>query len=130
MAKVLVYDVDSKERNLIIKELFLILSDLNSFDDVFAFLSGFVTPSEALMLGRRIRIAQMLIAGETHDEIKKKMKVGYQTITRIEHWLKSDENKHLLIKRKIGKETQKNKSRKSTRSYSMLDKYAMHRFWN
>jgi len=129
MAKVLVYEVDNKERQDLVKELFLILSSLNSLDDVFTFLSGFVTPSEALMFGRRIQVAKSLISGSTHDEIRKKLKVSYQTITKIEHWLKADEGRHLFIKRKIGSSASNKKRKKADGEYSMLNKYAKHQLW-
>jgi len=129
MAKVLVYEVDSKERRAMVNELFLVLSQLNSLDDVFIFLSGFVTPSEALMLGRRIAVAKLLLTGNTHDEIREKLKVSYQTITKMEHWLKADENRHLLIKRKIGKTNSTKSSKGIKGEHQMLDKYATHRLW-
>jgi uncharacterized protein YerC len=51
------------------------------------FLEGLLTPSEQIMLGRRIWIARMLLAGSTYQEIGKKLKVGTTTIIKIERWL-------------------------------------------
>jgi uncharacterized protein YerC len=51
------------------------------------FLRDLLTPSERIMLGRRIIIARLLIAGKTHYEIKRKMGVGKKTIRNIQRWL-------------------------------------------
>jgi uncharacterized protein YerC len=44
-------------------------------------------PSERIMLGRRIIIARLLIAGNSHYEIKRRVGVGKNTIRRVQRWL-------------------------------------------
>jgi uncharacterized protein YerC len=39
------------------------------------------------MLGRRIMIARKLIAGESHRKIEIDMKVGRDTVQRVQRWL-------------------------------------------
>ncbi len=51
------------------------------------FLRDLLTESERIMLGRRILIARMLIAGETSYSIRKKLRVGIDTIWKVERWL-------------------------------------------
>ncbi|MBI5156192.1 hypothetical protein HZA45_02860, partial [Candidatus Peregrinibacteria bacterium] len=49
------------------------LSDLQTSTAIGAFLADMLTPSERVMLGRRVRIAQLLLAGFSQDEICKKL---------------------------------------------------------
>ena len=51
------------------------------------FLRDLLTESERIMLGRRIIIARKLIAGESHRDIESQMRVGRDTIGRIQKWL-------------------------------------------
>ena len=52
------------------------------------FLKDLLTPSERIMLGRRILIARSLICEEPALEIAERMKVGLCTIYRVERWLR------------------------------------------
>ena len=51
------------------------------------FLRDLLTESERIMLGRRILIARMLIAGKKYDDIAHSLRVGSDTVYRIERWL-------------------------------------------
>ncbi len=52
------------------------------------FLRDLLTSSERLMLGRRIIIARLLIAGSSYEDIQKRLRVGRATISRVHRWLK------------------------------------------
>jgi len=58
-------------------------------DSTKAFLRELLTPSERIMLGRRIWIARLLLSGHTHAEIGEKLGVGPNTIVKVERWLKN-----------------------------------------
>jgi uncharacterized protein YerC len=51
------------------------------------FLRDLLTPSERIMLGRRIIIARMLINGSLQEEISQRLRVGRSTIWRVQKWL-------------------------------------------
>jgi uncharacterized protein YerC len=51
------------------------------------FLRDLLTKSERIMLGRRILIAQRLVAGETYDAIQSELGAGPGTIAGVERWL-------------------------------------------
>ena len=51
------------------------------------FLSGLLTPSEQIMLGRRIWIARLLLENKTYHNIDEQLHVGPNTIMRTELWL-------------------------------------------
>lgn len=126
MAKVRVYTVDPKEKYKIIGELFEIIVNLKTKKEVVGFLIDLLTPSEILMIARRIQVAKMLLEEDNYEIIRKRLKVSNQTITKIEYWLKNDEEKNKLIIEKIEQLKKMAKTRRF--SDNMLDKYAHHRF--
>lgn len=52
-----------------------------------AFLKDLLTESERIMLGRRIMIARRLLAKEGPASIAADLKVGFDTIYRVQRWL-------------------------------------------
>ena len=129
MPKVKVHTVDARERYRIIGELFEVITNLRTKQEVINFLVGLLTSSEALMIARRLQIAKMLINEEGYDIIKKKLRVSHQTIASVEKWLQRDDDKRKIIIRKI-KEIEKSAGTKNSSRYSgnLLDRYAQHRF--
>lgn len=128
MAKVKVYSVDRQEKYRIAGELFEIIASLKTKKEVVDFLIGLFTASETLMIARRIQIAKMLILEKNYDEIRKELKVSFQTINKVEHWLKNDEDKMKLIAAKIKAIERREKEYDKKYSGNLLDKYAHHRF--
>lgn len=55
--------------------------------DMKAFLRDLLTMSERIMVGRRITIARMLLAGFSSEEICRKLGVGSDTVWRVRRWL-------------------------------------------
>ncbi len=51
------------------------------------FLRDLLTPSERIMLGRRLIIARKLLSGETYDDITQSLRVGSDTVSRVDRWL-------------------------------------------
>lgn len=68
--------------------LYTAASAVRGREAVKLFLRDLLTPSERVMLGRRIIIARMLIAGESYNEIGKRLRVGKTTISRVHRWLR------------------------------------------
>ena len=54
------------------------------------FLRDLLTPSERVMLGRRILIARMLLRGDSFREIEESLGVGQETIHRVKRWLRDE----------------------------------------
>lgn len=51
------------------------------------FLRDLLTESERIMLGRRVLIARHLLAGKAPTDIASDLKVGLDTIYRVQRWL-------------------------------------------
>lgn len=80
-------DLTEKEKIKTLDMLYTAASSIRGRKSVKLFLRDLLTPSERIMLGRRIWIARFLINGETHESIAKRLGVGMGTIQRVERWL-------------------------------------------
>jgi uncharacterized protein YerC len=80
-------DLTKEETIVTLDTLYTAASTLKGRDAVKLFLRDLLTPSERIMLGRRIIIARLLIAGESYDKIRERMGVGRNTIGRVQRWL-------------------------------------------
>ncbi|MFN3692663.1 MAG: Trp family transcriptional regulator [Candidatus Paceibacteria bacterium] len=95
------------------------------------FLEGLLTPSEQIMLGRRIWISRMLLEQKRYDEIGARLHVGPNTVTKIELWLRGllpDYGKYLEKEVKV--ETIKRRKRMAKENpyglTALKMKYPMH----
>jgi uncharacterized protein YerC len=80
-------ELSNKEQVETLDALYTAASSLDGRDAVKLFLKDLLTTSERVMLGRRILIAQKLLAGEGSRVISHDLKVGMDTIYRVQRWL-------------------------------------------
>lgn len=72
-----------------IAEIFLkTISKLNKEEDVLQFLDEFLTPTEKIVLSKRLAVAVMLRKGYDYNKIREVLKVTPGTIARIAYWIK------------------------------------------
>lgn len=70
-------------------EIFLqTLADLKSSKEIEGFLEEFLTPTEKIMLAKRLSIAVLLAKNYDARTISKTLKVSLTTITSINRWIK------------------------------------------
>ena len=67
--------------------LYTAAGSMQGRDAMKTFLKELLTPSEKIMLGRRIWIARLLLQGYTPSEVGEKLQVGPNTVWRVEKWL-------------------------------------------
>jgi TrpR-related protein YerC/YecD len=131
MAKVKPHEIDKKEKQEAISDFFEVIEKLGNKKEMLDFFLGLLTSSEALMLARRIQIAQLLIDEKSYEEIQKKLKVGSQTIHRTDKWINNGDDKVVYWLKNILKgEVKEQKGRYKNFSESLLNKYPAHRFWS
>ena len=135
MAKVKPWSIPRAERKSLLAGLLDLVSGFRKRDEMMDFMFGMLTPSETLMLSRRVRIAQLLLEDMTYDHIRSEMGVGYKTIANVEQWLRSgSEERQVWLSDSIRKLSHTKGEKKNTgnqtrhRSMSPLAKYAHHRF--
>ena len=63
---------------------------LENIDDVRSFFKDLLSETEAIMLARRVRIARLLLQGETYEDIRASTRAASNTIASIQQWLEGD----------------------------------------
>ena len=80
-------ELSKQERIATLDALYTAVNTLRGREAVKLFLRDLLTESERVMLGRRILIARMLLSGRSVLDIAKELRVGTDTVYRIERWL-------------------------------------------
>lgn len=128
MVKVKFHSINKEERYKAIGNFFNVISNLKSKKEITDFFVGLFTPGEALMMARRIQVAQMLVDNESYESICKKLRVSTQTVVKADQWLhKGNRDYEKWIENRL-KVKEAKKKYKSQSYGSLLDKYAHHRF--
>jgi TrpR-related protein YerC/YecD len=107
MSKVKSHELSEAERKKILNDLFVMIISLDNIKEAEMFFKDLLTPSEQIMIARRIQIAKMLLAGELQENIRNKLKVGFTTITQVERWLNNGFGGYKLALKKGKKSTPK-----------------------
>jgi TrpR-related protein YerC/YecD len=102
--------MNKDDRYKLLDELYDMISVLDSKEEVKNFFRDLLTPSESLMLARRIAIAKMLLSGSTYDEVKEKLNVGYDNIKSVYRWLYDGFGGYNLALEKVAKRKKKEKN--------------------
>lgn len=87
MARVDPRKINSKEKMKYLDLLWTSIAELKEREEVKNFFKDMLTPSESVMLARRILVAKMLLEDKTYDNIQKELRVGLDTIARVHRWL-------------------------------------------
>lgn len=82
------------------------LADLRSEQDIADFLDDLLTPTEKIMLGKRLAIAVLLDQGYDQRTIHRIMKVSLATVNSVNYWLKNKGKGYRKVIEKIKKEQQ------------------------
>ncbi len=133
MSKVKISSISKEERMKLIGDLFDIVYGLKTKSNTVDFLVGLLTPSESLMLARRIQIGKLLLEEKTYEEIRVKLKVSHHTISGVENWMNARGGAYRKIlqrwlERKKREEARKEKRVNAYKPKGLLDRYPQHRF--
>lgn len=71
------------EEEKLLEQLYTLLADLHTPQDIQAFLTNFMTNTERLVFAKRLAIAWLLEQGKSYDEINKTLKVSSATISSV-----------------------------------------------
>lgn len=86
------------------------------------FLEQLLTPSEIVMISRRLGIAQKLVQGESYLTIRQELGVGLSTIQSVDRWLKNILVNYTLPQQK--KVTTRQKRSRHARPRAILGTFA------
>ncbi|KKR87218.1 hypothetical protein A2875_04925 [Candidatus Gottesmanbacteria bacterium RIFCSPHIGHO2_01_FULL_46_14] len=88
MAQVSNRRVSSIVEKRIFDLFFHTIAELNNESDVSAFLEDFLTPTERIVLAKRLSIALMLVKGFDYRTIQSTLKVSFPTVSSVSVWVK------------------------------------------
>lgn len=89
-----------KEQEEILFEFSQALSEIKNPLEAMRFIKDLLSPQEAEMLAKRVKIAEYLLDGYTYDQVMKYLKTSTGTIARVNEWLKySGDGYRMLIDR-------------------------------
>lgn len=88
MAQVSGRKISSKVEKRIFDLFFHTIAQLTNESDVSAFLDDFLTPTERIMLAKRLSIALMLVKGYDYRTIQSTLKVSLPTVSSVSVWVK------------------------------------------
>ncbi|MBI5619755.1 hypothetical protein HY950_02225 [Candidatus Gottesmanbacteria bacterium] len=77
------------------------LADLRTEADVSAFLDDLLTPTEKIMLGKRLAIAILLDRGYDQRTVHTIMKTSLSTVNAVNYWLKNRGNGYRIVLEKL-----------------------------
>jgi len=113
-----------KERDELLFEFFRSLGTIRGVEEAAQVFGDLVSRQELEMLAKRLKIATLLIEGETYEEIRKRMKASEPTIARVSAWLQhSGAGFRLLYQR-----SQRQRSAKRSYESSIHKKYPLY-YW-
>lgn len=97
------YKLSPWEQKELLDRFFTAVTSLGSYKEVKDFFKDLLHPQEITMLARRLKIAEMLLDGETYEEINRKMKAGYSTITKVHRWVNSGAGGYKIVAKRLDK---------------------------
>ncbi len=89
MSRVNARRVDSESKMKYLDLLWTSIAQLETRDEVKSFFKDLLSQSEAIMLARRIEIARRLLEGQSYRQIISELKVGMDTVNKVQRWLTS-----------------------------------------
>lgn len=108
------------------------ISSVKNSKEAAKFLKDLLSPQEAEMLAKRIKIAELLLASWSYKRIIEYLKVGEGTVARISEWLQLTGDGYRMITSRL-KEKRKERPKKDanipTEGLAALERKFPARFW-
>lgn len=80
--------LSKKEVDKILYQLCLAISEIKDPNEAAELLRDLLSYQELEMIAKRLKIAELLVAGNTYGEIEENLLVSSSTIARVQEWLK------------------------------------------
>ena len=109
--------ISHDERKHMLNMLWTMIALLETRDDVENFFRDLLSETEAIMLARRILIAQRLLQGDGYDTICEDLGAGASTVASVHRWLQQGRGYQDLLP-KLEKEQERQEKVKGKRSAS------------
>lgn len=85
MSKISPAKMSKRDMDKMLNLLYNKLSKLKTRKEIADFIADILMDSEKIMILRRLQIAKLLLEEKTYNEIRKKLKVGFDNIKTVRH---------------------------------------------
>jgi len=110
-------------------KLCLAISETKKPEEAASFLRDLLSLQEAEMIAKRLKIAELILKGNSYLDIRKILKVSYGTIARVQEWLKiSGEGYRQAVTRTKGKDIEIEKTCSTINLSVIKRRYPMY-YW-
>jgi len=116
------------EQESLVFDLVHALVQTQTVGEAALFVQDLLTKSEMKMLGKRLRIAKLLLSGMTYDEIQKNLHSSHTTVAKIAAWLAERGDGFRKIIEKLPKEKHEEKWFERSEWDSFKRRYSLY-FW-
>jgi len=99
MPKILPHNLPPKIKKELLKDFYDFTFSLDR-EETEDFFHNFLTPSEKIILARRLRIAKILLQGCSPTQVRKELGVGVSTVQWVQNWIR-DELEERKAKQKL-----------------------------
>jgi uncharacterized protein YerC len=120
--------LSKKEQESLVFDLVHALVQTQSVSDAALFIQDLLTKSEMRMLGKRLRIAKLLLSGMTYKQIEENLHVGHTTVAKIAAWLAERGDGFRKIIEKLPKKKDEEKWFERSEWDSFKRRYSLY-FW-
>lgn len=120
--------LSKEEQESLVFDLVHALVQAQTVSDVALFLQDLLTQSEMKILGKRLRIAKLLLAGMTYEEIEKNLHVSHTTVAKIAAWLAERGDGFRKIIEKLPKQVEEKKWHELSEWDQFKRRYSLY-FW-
>jgi len=120
--------MNRKEQKELLFDLVSAFIYTNKLEDVTLFLQDLLTKREMQILSRRLRIAKLLLEGDTYDEIEELLHVSHSTVAKIAGWLAERGDGFRKIIEKLPKQTKDTRWFEQSEWESFKRRYSLY-FW-
>jgi len=101
--------LSKKEQEEILFRFCQTISNIKNPIEAMNFVKDLLSPQEAEMLAKRIKIAELLLLGCDYGEIQKLLKTSPSTVARVSEWLKYSGDGYRMLIERLPKETDSKK---------------------
>ena len=123
-------ELSKNEIDKILYQLCLAIAEIKDANEAAELLRDLLSYGESEMIAKRLKIAELLMAGHTYQDVIGKLKVSATTIARVHEWLQiSGEGYQKAIKRTKGKIPKQDASGVDYENWSTLKKKFPAYYW-
>ena len=101
MTKLSQFKLNKNTKNKLVKDFWFAVSETNEVATVEHFFKKLLTPTEVLMLSKRLEVLKYLLLGNSYEYIRTSLKVTDATIAKLSNILHEEDPEFLKVLQKL-----------------------------